>query len=216
MSSTSSVTDIAETFMPILPGCTPPRTAPHQLVTMFTSVFRVSSRNWADLLVVPKRTRAQFLDEFQLTAGSLERLDAAIARGKGCVLVTAHLGAFDYMGHFLHALGYKLSIVTGRTTARMVFDGVTSLRQSNGLGSGRSTPSGVRKAIHAVMLGNCAVIVSDRDFFQNGVDVEFFGVRTTLPPGAVRIAETLARRSCRYSGDGYPAVTKSRSSSHLP
>ena len=38
------------------------------------------------------------------------------------------------------------------------------------------------------MLGNCAVIVSDRDFFQNGVDVEFFGVRTTLPPGAVRIA----------------------------
>ena len=102
------------------------------------SVFRVSSRNWADLLVVPKRTRDQFLDEFQLTAGSLERLDAAIARGKGCVLVTAHLGAFDYMGHFLHALGYKLSIVTGRTTARLVFDGVTYLRQSNGLGSGRS------------------------------------------------------------------------------
>lgn len=152
------------------------------------NVYRVSSRNWADLLVVPKRSEQQFRSEFRVVPGSLERLDAALARGNGCILVTAHLGAFDYVGHFLHALGYKLTIVTGRTTARIVFDSVTYLRQSNGLPLVEATPSGVRRAIQAVRQGNCAVIVSDRDFFQNGIQVEFFGQETTLPPGAVRIA----------------------------
>jgi KDO2-lipid IV(A) lauroyltransferase len=38
------------------------------------------------------------------------------------------------------------------------------------------------------MQGKCAVIVTDRDFFHNGVEVSFFGAKTTLPPGAVRIA----------------------------
>ena len=152
------------------------------------NVFRVSSRNWADLLVVPKRSKDQFLSEVRLTPGSIERLDRALARGKGCILITAHLGAFDYVGHYLHACGYKLAIVTGRTTARIVFDGVTYLRQSNGLPLVEATPSGVRKAIQAVRQGDCAVIVTDRDFFQNGLRIDFFGQETTLPPGAVRIA----------------------------
>jgi lauroyl/myristoyl acyltransferase len=152
------------------------------------TVFRVSSRNWADLLIVPGRTEQEFRSDVRLSTESLAHIDDAIARGNGCVIVTAHLGAFDVVGHYLHAIGYKLTIVTGRTTARIVFDGVTYLRQSNGLELVEATPSGVRKAIHTVRQGNCAVIVSDRDFFQNGVDVNFFGERTTLPPGAIRIA----------------------------
>lgn len=151
-------------------------------------VYRVSSRNWADLLITPKRTVEQFDSDFIVTPGSLSNLDDAIALGKGVVIITAHVGAFDYLGHFLHAHGYKLTIVTGRTTARIVFDGVTYLRQSNGLALVEATASGVRKAIQTVMQGNCAVIVTDRDFFQNGVPVTFFGDETTLPPGAVRIA----------------------------
>lgn len=152
------------------------------------NVFRVSARNWADLLAVPGRSREQFLSEVRLSPGSIERLDEALARGKGCVLITAHVGAFDYVGHYLHARGYKLTIVTGRTTARLVFDAVTYLRQANGLPLVEATPSGVRRAIQAVRQGNCAVIVSDRDFFQNGLRLQFFGEETTLPPGAVRIA----------------------------
>jgi KDO2-lipid IV(A) lauroyltransferase len=103
-------------------------------------------------------------------------------------VITAHVGAFDFLGHYLHSRGYKLSIVTGRTTARIVFDAVTFLRQSNGLKLVEATPSGVRTAIQAVRSGECAVFAVDRDFFQNGIQMSFFGASTTLPPGAVRIA----------------------------
>jgi lauroyl/myristoyl acyltransferase len=151
-------------------------------------VFRTSSRNWADLLVVPKRTVEQFRSEVEIDDESVAYLDAALAKGKGCVLITAHIGAFDFIGHYLHAMGYRLLIVTGRTTTRLVFDGVTYLRQSNGLPLVEATASGVRKAIQAVIAGDMSVIVCDRDFFHNGLDVEFFGERTTLPHGAIRIA----------------------------
>jgi KDO2-lipid IV(A) lauroyltransferase len=151
-------------------------------------VFRTSARNWSDLLVVPGRSAATFDAEVEIAPSDVAHLDAALAQGRGCVIITAHLGAFDYLGHYLHSKGYKLSIVTGRTTARIVFDAVTFLRQSNGLGLVEATPSGVRAAIQAVRNGECAVFVTDRDFFQNGIQVSFFGATTTLPPGAVRIA----------------------------
>lgn len=151
-------------------------------------VFRISARDWADLLVVPKRSKAQFRADVQLDPESKARLDAAVAGGKGCVLITAHLGAFDFIGHYLHAVDYKLQIMTGRTTSRLVFDGVTYLRQSNGLPLVEANASGVRKTLQAVHHGDCAVLVTDRDFFNNGVDVTFFGKKTRLPPGAVRIA----------------------------
>jgi KDO2-lipid IV(A) lauroyltransferase len=151
-------------------------------------VFRTSARNWSDLLVVPGRSAATFDAEVEVAPEDRAHLDAALAQGNGCVIITAHLGAFDYLGHYLHSKGYKLSIVTGRTTARIVFDAVTFLRQSNGLGLVEATPSGVRAAIQAVRNGECAVFVTDRDFFQNGIQVTFFGAMTTLPPGAVRIA----------------------------
>jgi KDO2-lipid IV(A) lauroyltransferase len=151
-------------------------------------VFRISARDWANLLVVPRRSKTQFLKEVAFDAESRARLDAAIAEGKGCILITAHLGAFDFIGHYLHACGYKLLIMTGRTTSRLVFDGVTYLRQSNGLPLVEANASGVRKALQAVHQGHCAVLVTDRDFFNTGIGVTFFGKRTTLPPGAVRIA----------------------------
>src|SRR5699024_7258073 len=50
------------------------------------------------------------------------------------------------------------------------------------------TPSGVRQVLRALRKNEAVVIVADRDFFENGHEVEFFGHKTTLPPGPVRIA----------------------------
>ena len=152
------------------------------------NVFLVSSRNWADLLVCPKRTEAQFRSDVEMDAESIANLDHALALGKGCVLVTAHVGAFDFIGHYLHAVGYPLVILTTRTTSRLVFDGVTYLRQANGLALVDANASGVRKALVSLHKGEFAVVVSDRDFFSNGISVPFFGRETTLPQGAVRMA----------------------------
>jgi KDO2-lipid IV(A) lauroyltransferase len=152
------------------------------------SIFRTSARNFTDLITMPRERRAELIRRLAVTRGSWEQVDEAVALGKGVILVAGHLGCFDFVGQAFWARGYKLTIVTGRTTSRFIFDGVTHLRGSRGSRMVEPTPSGVRQVIRALRQGECAVFVADRDFFQNGRDVTFFGRRTTLPPGPVRIA----------------------------
>lgn len=152
------------------------------------SIFRNSALNFMDLLTLPRRSNQSLARSTRVVQGEWSVIDDALATGRGIIFVTAHIGCFDFIGQSFVAHGLKLSIVTGRTTSRFIFDGVTWLRGTRGATFVEPTPSGVRHVIKALRRGECAVFVTDRDFFQNGYDVEFFGRRTTLPPGAVRIA----------------------------
>jgi lauroyl/myristoyl acyltransferase len=155
---------------------------------MTRRVFRASGRNFADLLMLPHLSAKQVATGLEMVSGDWSLLDAELEHGKGAVIVTAHLGSFDYLGKTLHHRGYKLNSITARTTARFLFDAVTYLRRARGSSVVEASPSGVRKIIQALRRGECAVFLTDRDFFQNGLPVTFFGKETTLPPGAVRIA----------------------------
>ena len=152
------------------------------------SIFVTSALNFLDLLILPRRPDRDLLRTTYAVEGSWQRIDELLARGQGLIFATGHVGSFDFMGQALTARGYKLTVVTGRTTARFIFDGVTHLRGLRGATLVEPTPSGVRSVIRALRRGECAVFLTDRDFFQNGREVVFFGRRTTLPPGPVRIA----------------------------
>lgn len=152
------------------------------------NVFRTSARNFLDLMLVPRRSAKRLVGDVHLSAADRASLDGLIAGGKGVVIVTAHLGAFDYIGQGLHLLGYRLTIVTGKTVARFIYDGVVFLRSAKGAKMVEPTPSGVRQALKALRRGECVAFVSDRDYLQNGKEVTFFGRETTLPPGAIRMA----------------------------
>lgn len=152
------------------------------------SIFRTSSRNFADVLTMPRWSDAYFAAHLEVGDGSWEIIDRARGLGNGVILVTCHAGCFDFIGQGLGRRGYPLTIVTGRTTSRFIFDGVTYLRSSSGNRMVEPTPAGVRHTYRALKRNEVTVFVTDRDFFQNGRSVMFFGKRTTLPPGAVRIA----------------------------
>jgi KDO2-lipid IV(A) lauroyltransferase len=155
---------------------------------MTRSVFRASGRNFADLLVLPHLSAKQVANYEEVVSGDWSIVERALERGKGAVIVTAHVGSFEFLGKTLHHRGYKTNSITARTTARFLFDAVTYLRRARGSSVVEASPSGIRRIIQAIRRGECAVFLSDRDFFQNGLPVMFFGKETTLPPGAVRIA----------------------------
>lgn len=156
--------------------------------TAVKSIFHTSARNFTDLIVTPRQSSKALVTSLRVRHGHWGMVDDALAHGKGVILVSGHLGSFDQVGQVFWARGYKLTIVTGRTTSRFIFDGVTHLRGSRGAKLVEPTPSGIRQVIRNLRLGEVAVIVADRDHFQNGRAVELFGRTTTLPPGAIRIA----------------------------
>lgn len=152
------------------------------------SIFITNALNFMDLLTLAWRSRNWFAKGSQVVYGSWDIVDTVLERGKGVIFVSAHVGCFDFIGQSIAAHGYPLTVVTGRTTSRFLFDGVTWLRGRRGLHLVEPTPSGIRHVMKALRRNEAVVIVGDRDFFENGVPVEFFGHKTTLPPGPVRIA----------------------------
>ena len=151
-------------------------------------VFRTSAQNFIDLMLSPRMSPDAVRNAVKLSPEARATLDSALALGHGAVIVSAHLGAFDFIGQGLNLNGYPLTVVTARTTSRFVFDGVTYLRGVHGPAMVEPTPAGIRRTIQALRQGRCAAILVDRDFFQNGRSVTFFGRETTLPIGALRIA----------------------------
>jgi phosphatidylinositol dimannoside acyltransferase len=171
------------------------------------NAFRTSARNFADLTRVPHIAPESFLESVRTSPGALETLDKVSESGRGGVLVTAHYGAFDYVGQIIWLNGYSLTLLTARTVPEFIDAVISHLRGSRGARMEPATPGGLRRVLSALRRGELIGIVADRDFFQNGKEVTFFGHKTTLPPGPIRIARdagapvipTFARRE----GDGY-------------
>lgn len=167
------------------------------------SIARNGILNVLDLLIMFRRTPAEVLALMDLDPAFVQHLDGLGREPGGTIVMTAHLGSFDMIGQAMAVKGYPLTILTGRTTYRVIFDAVSFLRGNKGCRIVEPSPSGVRGIYRSLRRGEVVGIVCDRDFFFNGIPVTFFGARTTLPPGPVRIARdtgamllpTFARRN---------------------
>lgn len=152
------------------------------------SIFQVNALNVATMLRSPHQSPSSLMDTIRLSRGDWSVLDSALAKGNGVIMLTAHLGSFDSMGSSISARGYPIAALTARTTNRFTFEFISFLRGAHHVKLIEASSSGVREAIEWVRAGNILCLLSDRDFFVNGIEVDFFGEETTLPVGAVRIA----------------------------
>jgi len=167
---------------------TGPETTRAELEVMARHVFRTSARNFGELLRLKHLPRADLATLMPMPDEAAAIFRSAHERGQGIVVASAHMGAFDLVGHVIAARGVPLIVITGRTTSRFIFDAVTHLRHSHGVTMVEPSPAGVRQVIRALRRGEIAGFLVDYDFFGNGVPVRLFGRQTTLPPGPIRIA----------------------------
>ena len=159
--------------------------------------------NILDLLIMFRRTPEEVLAVIDIDPAFIGHLRAEDRGPAGTIVITAHLGSFDMIGQAMAAMRFPVTVLTGRTTYRVLFDAVTFLRSGKGGRIVEPSPSGVRGIYRSLRAGEIVGIVCDRDFFFNGLPVRFFGAETTLPPGPVRIARdtgamilpTFARRN---------------------
>jgi KDO2-lipid IV(A) lauroyltransferase len=106
-----------------------------------------------------------------------------LAAGNGVILALPHLGGWEWAGRWMTDQGHRLTVVVEPLEPPELFQWFVDLRQSLGmtvvpLGDGAATA--VMKALKA---NEVVCLLCDRDLERNGVEVEFFGERTTLPAG---------------------------------
>jgi lauroyl/myristoyl acyltransferase len=109
-------------------------------------------------------------------------LDQALAKGKGAILSSAHLGNWELGGVVLAAIGIPLDVVALNHKQDKVNRFFTEQRTQKGVGV---IPVGVsvRRCFKSLSSNRCVALVGDRDYFDNGLLIEFFGKKTIIPKG---------------------------------
>jgi KDO2-lipid IV(A) lauroyltransferase len=149
---------------------------------------RATFRNFAvcvsDFLAFPAATRSDLLA--LVSFSGLEPLVAAHRRGRGVILLSAHLGNPELAGIAISGLGYQILAVAERTPPGL-FDLVNRYRAVTGL---RVVPLGQARQVRAALAkGDMVGLISDRVIGDlPGYEVDFAGGRRWLPSGPARLA----------------------------
>ena len=114
-----------------------------------------------------------------------EHIDGAIARGKGTLILTAHLGNWEMGGIFLSLMGYSLTVITAPDVEERLHHYRVRLRHEQKikvvtLDDSLASSLAVLKALQANEL---VALLGDRDLFGKGIPVNFFGERVFFPIG---------------------------------
>ena len=148
------------------------------------SAFQNYGRVLMDFLLLGSLTPQELMA--RMSVDGLEHLDAGLARGKGVIMATPHMGSWDMAGSYAGALGYRISAVAERFPGSLN-EAVVATRQRFGLNVimlGRSAVRGITEALQAN--GGVALLC---DLEQGpGLTVSFFGRRATVPGGPAAFA----------------------------
>jgi KDO2-lipid IV(A) lauroyltransferase len=166
--------------------------------------FRSYGQYWAEGAKLPALAKSSVYERFTIAEG-LEHLRVGKAKGRGVIIALPHIGSWEWGGSFLDSLGLGMTAVAEELDPPELFEWFKAKRESIGI---RIEP--LNEHAGSVMLstlreGGVVGLLCDRDLQGNGVVVEFFGERVTMPGGpatlALRTGATLVAAAC-YSGPG--------------
>lgn len=174
--------------------------------TLVRDGLRSYARYWMEAFRLPSQNRAQHAAGFHMEAESYDRMKSAIAEGNGLVLALPHVANWDAAAAWVVSHDWRMITVQERLKPEAVFQKFLDYRESLGmrvlaLTGGERPPLDVL-AEH-LQQGWVVPLLADRDLSRGGVEVEFFGGRTRMPPGpailAIRTGAPIYAVDCWYS-----------------
>jgi len=157
---------------------------------MVRSIFLNYGRYMVDFFLTPQLSPRKVEKMFSDIRGE-EILKRALARGKGVIFLSAHVGNWEIGGSMLRMRGYPLTVVAMAHNTAMTDALVNQLRRDEGITvitmDLNSHFSGIEILRH---LRNNEIVAmnGDRDLSGRGRKVDFFGTPVTFPVGPVLMA----------------------------
>lgn len=145
-------------------------------------------RYWAEALWARARRVPEMLETTTITG--LDKLVSAHEAGTGSVLALPHMGNWEAAAPIAVSRGIPIVAVAENLANPRITDWMTAMRGEFGIEIVLATGgTEVMRALESGIAANKAVaLLSDRDIKNRGVEVEFFGEMTTMPPGPATIA----------------------------
>jgi len=120
-----------------------------------------------------------------------EILKNALKGGKGVILLSAHIGNWELGGVVLPVLGIPFASVALDNKDQKINNFFMTQRTVTG-GEVIGTSSSLKRCITALKENRALALVGDRDYFDNGIVVDFFGKSTSLPKGPAVFSRRLS------------------------
>ena len=144
-------------------------------------VFRNFGRYLIEFFQMNEMVDDRFIKK-KVTLQGIKNLDDVLARGKGGIMITAHLGNWELGAVLLSVMGYSVMAVALPHKERPVNDLFNAQREAKGV-TVVPTNGAMIQCIEQLRNNGLVALVADRDFSPNGIRMEFLGCQTLIPKG---------------------------------
>jgi lauroyl/myristoyl acyltransferase len=147
---------------------------------MARDVFRNFAKYLVDFFRFQKIDPDYIKDHISIEG--IEKLDKALAKGKGVVVLSAHIGNWELGGVVLALMRQPMKAVTLTHKNKKVNEFFTKQRMTGNMVPIETTSS-LRGCYDVLKIGGILALLGDRDFSKNGVLINFFGKSALMPKG---------------------------------
>jgi len=117
----------------------------------------------------------------------IENIDGVLKQNKGGIILTCHIGNWEMGGVVMAMLGYDISALVLNHKHKNINDFFIKQREEKGL---KVIPidHSMKRCVSALRKKGLLAIAGDRDFTNNGVVMDFFGMPASIPKGPAMFA----------------------------
>lgn len=164
-----------------------PELSPKECKRIVNSMYRLQGVNAMEMVWYSARGLESVGEAVEIDG--LEYMEEAMARGKGVLALTAHIGSFYLMPMATAAAGYKLSVIIKRIRNTVINDVVEKLRDHEGLTFFSSAGSPYRNCLKALRRSEVVGMIIDQNMTRDsGIFVDFFGRPACTSPALAFMA----------------------------
>jgi KDO2-lipid IV(A) lauroyltransferase len=165
---------------------TMPERTPAEREKISEEMFRGLGRSMVEILLMDRI--AADLD-FWVEGEGLDVMDRALARGRGVIAITGHIGNWELMAAYLGLNNYPLTaIATPVKGVALNHENVELRRRVNVETVQRDGPGAAQAILRTLRAGRILAILMDQDTRGKGVVVPFFGRPAFTPVGPAALA----------------------------
>ena len=150
-------------------------------------MFDNIGKNFVEILRTPKLTKENYQDF--ITINHLERFEDALAKGHGVVLLTAHIGNWEWLGAALAYAGLPLSSVIKRQPNDQHTRLLNEYREMVGMEIFSRGTTELVGAAKALKKGRVLAFLADQDAGPGGAFIDFLGIPASTPLGPAVFAK---------------------------
>ena len=165
--------------------------------------FRSYARYWVEGARLPSISSEEV--EKRVVLDGIEHVRQGMAAGKGVIVALPHVGSWEYAAAYLCTQGIAMTAVAERIEPPALFDYFVAQRAAMGISIVPLDKNSGRALLSTLRDGGLVGLLCDRDIEENGIEVDFFGERTTMPAGPATLALRTGAMLCTgtvYSGPG--------------